>query len=121
MFNVWKNWLILFFDIENIKVYNLLILNHLNLIQVHLEFSIGKSKYCYTLLTRLCHKAKLIVLMKCFIDILFFKIVVLTFLYAEQDVNLALQSCSDIKNLKTALKNVTKSGKKLFCRREGMG
>ena len=47
--------------------------------------------------------------------------VVSMFLYVEQDVNLAQQSCSGLKNFKPAEKNVTKSGKKMFCSQEGLG
>ena len=45
---------------------------------------------------------KLIVLIKCLIEIFIFQSVVLMFLYVEQDVNLAWQSSSGLKNLKIA-------------------
>ena len=41
---------------------------------------------------------KLIISIKCLIDVLFCQSVVLMFLYVEQDVNLAYQSCSGLKN-----------------------
>ena len=47
--------------------------------------------------------------------------VILMFLYVEQDMNLAQQSCSGLKNEKIAQKKRKKSGKKLFCSQEGMG
>ena len=40
------------------------------------------------------------------------------FLYVEQDVNLAQQSSSGLKNFKIALKNVKNSGKRCFAVRK---
>ena len=40
------------------------------------------------------------------------------FLYVEQDVNLAYQSCSGLKNFKIALKNVKNPGKSCFAVRK---
>ena len=62
---------------------------------------------------------KLIILIKDLISFLLFK-VLLMFLYAEQDVNLAWQSCLGLKNWKRK-KNFLKSGKILFCSQDGMG
>ena len=51
-----------------------------------------------------------------------FQNVVFMFLYVEQDVNLAQQSCSGLENFKMAEKNVKKNRrKKSFCSQEGMG
>ena len=45
----------------------------------------------------------------------------LMFLYVEQDVNLAQQSCSGLKNCKNRIEKCKKSGENLFCSRKGMG
>ena len=50
-----------------------------------------------------------------------FQSVVLPFLYVEQDVNLAWQSCSGLENSKIAEKNVKNPEKRCFAAREGMG
>ena len=50
-----------------------------------------------------------------------FQSVVLMFLCVEQDMNLAYQSCSGLKNLKISIEKRKKSGKKLLCGQEGMG
>ena len=46
--------------------------------------------------------------------IIYFQSVVLMFLYVKQDVNLALQSCSGLKNWKRKKKNVKNPGKHFF-------